>query len=518
MSFFLATVPEGVILHHGNNNEKSPDDPDWLAFEIEHAENFARGRPGPRGPGGRPHPPPSARSGNEMHPIVLEDDGTAPPPDPAVPSNALDDGAPPEERRKGGWLHTYRAARPLRYLYIDGMSGGKTTMGTLDSQDFLLRGTRTVYDLDNGHGEEDHAHERRPGGPMDEKARAVELCALCKDWNLSGVIRMEAGFEIIQCDFYDGLDELQALQRPSSSGGDGGGPGRGGIVSFEYMRALAERYQDIGSSRVLVDYSSMVSAYFFPINITNPDPKRPDLARLSHTTDAELAGILAYLNTSIQDRFNDAVRTIDWRDVTDLIVGRYADRIKYMADKASSASQIADEVNVLLTTFIDFSGKETDLVAPAIERCASFYLHGVKPVTEADKLVHAALRTVSSEICTRLFDVREVVVIGEGTDSEDDNDNEDAANKMTKAVTILSSLMEYLDWARFKRCPPCDVDEVCFIPMWPMGSKGSYESPSCVNSSHMDEGESYWGGFGGGPGRPGRGPGGGKGGPGGPPP
>lgn len=499
MSFFLATVPEGVILHHGNNDEESPKSPDWIAFEIEHAENFARGGRGP--PGGPRHgeppgPPPSASLDIGMHPIVLEDDSLAP--DTTVP--ALD--AEPAEERKGGWLHTYRAARPLRYLYIDGMSGGKTAMGTLDSQDLLLRGSRTAFESAE---REDRAPEKRAGGPMDERARAAEICELCKDWNLSGVIRMEAGFEIIQCDFYDGLDQLQALQRPSSGGG---GPGRGGMGSFEFIRGLAERYQDIGSSRVTIDYSSMVSAYFFPVNLTNPDPTRPDLSRLSNTTDAELAGIKAHLNKTIQDRFNDSVRTIDWRDVTDLIVGRYADRIKYMADKTSSVSQVADEINFLLTTFIDFSGKESDQVSPAIERCASFYLHGVKPVTEADQLIQTAIQTVSSELCTKLFDVRKVVL------GESDLDD---AGKMSLAVTILSSLMEYLGWARFKRCPHCDVDEVCFIPMWPMGSKGAYESPSCVNSSHMDKGESYWGGFGGGPGRPGRGPGGGKGGPPGPP-
>src|ERR1700712_1779421 len=59
MSFFLATVPKGVLLHHGNSSPLSPEDPDWLAYEIEHAENFARGGRG-RGPGG----PPGERPGN----------------------------------------------------------------------------------------------------------------------------------------------------------------------------------------------------------------------------------------------------------------------------------------------------------------------------------------------------------------------------------------------------------------------------------------------------------------------
>lgn len=485
MSFFLATVPEGVILHHGNNDESSPDDPDWLAYEIEHAEGFARGGFGGPGGGGPGRGGPPGGAGQ----VDLGDEGAQE----RIHLRAPEDEDEAPEERKGGWLHTYRAVRPLRYLYVDGMSGGKTQMGTLDSQDYLLRGTKEFIGFDQG---EDHdVHARRGGGPMDERARAVELCALCKDWNLSGVIRMEAGFEIIQCDFSDGLEQLQVLQRPEPGNNGGGGPGRGGeLGSFEFLRGLAERYYDIGSSRTYIDYSSMVSAFFFPVNLTNPDPKRPDLPRLSNTTDAELAAIQGYLNRTIADRFNDPVRSIDWRDVTDLIVGRYADRIKYLADKATSVAQVKDEVNFLLTAFIDFSGRDNDQMSSAIDRCASFYLHGVVPATEADRLIHAGVKAVTTEICTKLFEVRELATDG------------DSVATMSGAVATLRSLMGYLEWARFKRCPACDVDEVCLIPMWPMGSKEDYDSPRCVNSSNKNHGESYWGGFG----RPGHGPGGGK--------
>jgi hypothetical protein len=47
-----------------------------------------------------------------------------------------------------GYLHIYRTIRPLTNLvYIDGMSAGKTTMGTLDTQDYLLR---NMTDGDDG--------------------------------------------------------------------------------------------------------------------------------------------------------------------------------------------------------------------------------------------------------------------------------------------------------------------------------------------------------------------------------
>lgn len=504
MSLFLATVPEGVILHHGNNNENSPIDPDWLAYEIEHAEGFARGRgppgggkrPGP-GHGGPPRPPvlASMEYGMGQAPLVNEHAYLEP--------KSNEPGEEPPMSGKGGWLHTYRTTRPLRYLYVDGMGGGKTSMGTLDSQDYLLRGTREIFN-DDEKREKEHEHytadgkdHKRNNGPMDEQARAVELCAFCKDWNLSGVIRMEAGFEIIQCDFTDGLEQVQVVQRPGIEEHR-----HGGFGNFEYMRGVAERYYDIGSSRTIIDYSSMVSAYFFPINITNPDPKRPDLPRLSNTTDAELAAIRNYLNHTINDRYNDTVRTIDWQDVTDLVVGRYADRIKFMAEKMSAVSQVASEINILLTAFLDYSGKDSDQVSAAIERCTTFYFYGVTPVTEADHLIHAAIKATTSELCTKLFQVRELV-----TGDSDLDDPE----RLSQSISLLKALMDHLQWARFKRCGGCSVDEVCLIPMWPMGTKEAYYAPRCVNSTDSDDGESYWGGRGGPGGGKGGGPGRGRG-------
>lgn len=526
MSFFLATVPEGVVFHHGNNQAQSPTNPDWLAYEIEHAEGFARGGRGPpgggggggpgKGPGngGRPPPPPSAvlDKDRDSHQHELRKRHSD-----RKPQREEEQEEKEQEEQKGGWLHSYVTTRPMHYLYVDGMSGGKTSMGTLDSQDYLLRRQKR----EDGDGDGD-------GTPnWDERDRAAQVCALSQDWGLDGVIRMEAGFEIIQCDFANGLTQLHALQRPPPSQGGGRGRGGGGggmFAGFEFIRGLAERYHDIGSSRTIVDYSSMVSAYFFPdVNLTNPDPTRPDLPRLVSNTDATLAPILAALNRTISAaRLGDPVvpppqqqqqRTIDWRDVTDLVVGRYADRLKYMAEKTTTVRAIADELNFLLTAFLDYSGQdgdEDDIITPSIQRCANLYLHAVQPTTEADHLILAAIQTVTTEICTRLFAVRQLVVPPTSSSTKADDDDDDDKAIFDKAVAQLDALTAYLAWARFKRCPPCDVDEVCSIPMWPMGSKASYEQPRCVGSEHMDDGESYWGHRGPG-GRPGRGRGGGGG-------
>ncbi|EFX06320.1 hypothetical protein CMQ_6641 [Grosmannia clavigera kw1407] len=456
MSVFLATVPENVLLHHGNVRETSPTEPEWLAYEIEHAELFAR-----------------TWLQQKPVPAVLAQSEPVPSAQKQVRRTA--------DQKFRGWMHVYRSTRPLHYLYIDGMAGAKTAMGTLDSQDLLLR--------KNGTG-------GNAGSILGERQRAADLCALVRPWGLQGVIRMEAGFEIIQCDFSDGLEQVQALRRAKDDAAGDIGDGRG-LRGLEFLRGLAERYQDIGAQRTVVDYSSMVSAFFFPLNLTNPDGDRPDLPRLLSVGAAGLTAIRHYLETTIERRHhgNDCFKP-DWQGVTDLIVGRYADRLKFMATEIDSPESMAIEAAFLLDIYIDYpdedDGNDIDRAA-AIDRCTHYYLHNPVPLSATypanvtNQLIHTALATVTDEICTALFHVRDLVS-GYGMLSHSERETALAAS-----VKTLQSLIAYLGWARFKRCPACGIGEICMIPMWPMGTVELYEKPSCCNGTDSLDGENYWG-------------------------
>lgn len=454
MSLFLATVPEGVLFHHGNDRPETPSEPDWLAYEIEHAEGFAHVWSAPPE---HKKPPPGRKQGRSSD-----------------AQKVIGSGARPSENA-AGWLHVYRTNRPLQYLYVDGMSGGKTSMGTLDTQDYLLRGDRSYAASERG-------VSQAGGGPMNERQRAIELCELCDEWGLQGIIRMEAGFEIIQCNFTDGLDQIQANQRPDPSGTDAR---RRGIESFEYLRGITERYFDIGSSRTIIDYSSMVSAFFFPVNLTNPDAKRPDLPRLSNTTDAELTSIKEYFKKTLDQRRNEHRRPIDWQDVSDIIVSRYADRLDYMVNAATSMDTMAAEISFLLDLYIDYSRPDEKSLPDAISRCTNFYLQTITAVSEADQLIYEAFKGVTSEICTTLFDVRALIASSDGADE----------SSLMTATKKLQSLMEFLAWSRFRQCSGCSSDEVCIIPMWPFGDEEDYFHPRCGNSSDTRGSKNYWGGF-----------------------
>ncbi|ESZ89598.1 hypothetical protein SBOR_10019 [Sclerotinia borealis F-4128] len=134
MSFFPATVPKGTLLYHGTHTPEPVKGMEWLAFEVEHAEMFARPRrghvPGSRPGGGHGHgpgkgPPPHARMDSR----------------PKSPHGGNVHGdAEDKDEDSHGYLHTYRTSRSLtKLLYIDGMSAGKTSMGTLDSTDYVIR-------------------------------------------------------------------------------------------------------------------------------------------------------------------------------------------------------------------------------------------------------------------------------------------------------------------------------------------------------------------------------------------
>ena len=461
MSVFVVTVPEGNLLYHGDYRPDPPPGPEWLAFEVEHAELFAR--PRRRAPPGR-RPPPD--------PVGYHLD-----PRPQVPfgfdgEDYLDfderlHGAV-EEDQPGGYLHVYRATAPLRLLYIDGMGAAKTNMGTLDTQDLLLR-------------------RANASTPMDERRRAAELCALATSWGLDGVVRMEAGFEVIKCDFSTGLALASAPRRASS---DASGRGPSAVRMLEYMRAVGQRYHGLGRDRARIDWDAAVSAWWYPVNTTNPDPDgaAAGLPRLVGTTDAALDAMRARVGEVVaaslgRDGGGGAGGGFDWQGVVDAIVARYADKLRYMGEKAESLGVMQAEVNNLLDIFIDYVGEEPDLAAAA-RNCAAHYLSAAQPASPEDRAIWAALEEVSRAVCSELFRVRRLVVEDPGADEQ----------SLGEAMDVVRALMRRLGWTRWRDCPSCPSNEVCFVAMWPYGDTASHVQPGCRNSTsiQMRWEDSYW--------------------------
>ncbi|KAK4155662.1 hypothetical protein C8A00DRAFT_41758 [Chaetomidium leptoderma] len=416
MSVFLVTIPAGVLLHHGTHTPHPPPGPEWLAFEIEHAELFAHPRrQGNTPPPSRPPPPPLPAAQNPMHDAVLVT-GYQPPND--------DTNHP----HGGGYLHTYQTTHPLSLLYLDGSSAAKTTMGTLDTQDLLLRLNRSA-------------------GLMDERGRARDLCEMATSWGLHGVLRMEAGFEVIKCggDFGEGMELLAANRRPDMVDGMVGEPGLG---MFEVVRAVARRYGGIGGGRVVVDWGSMVSVLLYGVTLTNPDDAGGELPRLVGVGDEELRVIRGGVAEVVRERRGGGKRIVDWQGVVDLIVARYADRLRYMVERAESIEMMQGEIGGLLNTHIDFAAKDEGHVA-AVGRCTRLYTLSSSPETVEDRLILTAIETVTHNICSALFEVRKMVM-------EDSDANVDSVGL---AKQVLRRLMDRLRWTTWKECVACGFDE-----------------------------------------------------------
>ncbi|KAA1080733.1 hypothetical protein PGT21_018734 [Puccinia graminis f. sp. tritici] len=91
-------------------------------------------------------------------------------------------------------LYKYAATRPLRVLYVDGQSASLGTPGFMDSQYIIIDASIPPDNPDPGHD------------PTGETARAVALCKMGEKYGFEGVVRMATSFELLWCDFKNGIE------------------------------------------------------------------------------------------------------------------------------------------------------------------------------------------------------------------------------------------------------------------------------------------------------------------------
>ena len=455
MSFFPARIPNNTHLYHGTHTPHAVKGMEWLAFEIEHAEGFAR--PFPRRPPERPRKPGEPRPGPPGEP------GEGPPPPTELSwTETIDDAwstIDDDDDGSRGYLHIYRTTRPLNKLvYIDGMSAGKTSMGTLDSQDFILR------NISNG-----------DDGPIfGDFERGHDLCEMGVELGIEGFIRMEMGFEIIFCEFSDGLVLESAPERPN-----GKNQSLEGLDSFEILRGASLRYSGITGQRLKLDYSGMSSAYWYDLNLTNPDANRSDLPRLDNSDiEGRTRMKTDFLNLFAESSSKSAVGN-DWQGITDMIVLRYSDRLQFMAGNDTSKSVLLSQIAVLLNLYVDYGHFDLPV---ATEKCTTHYLIAAVLETTSDRLIHEALYTIMDKICNTLFSVGQKLLEEEG----------DSLEVLDQSKLTLKSLIDYLNWTTWKECGKCGYDEICFVAIWPWGSKEDHDHPTCMTASVLSQRYGYW--------------------------
>ncbi|KAI1000725.1 hypothetical protein K3495_g7473 [Podosphaera aphanis] len=423
MSYFPVTVPANTRLYHGAETATPETGPEWLSFEIEHATVFAK---------------------LDVWWPPVNRTSVQGPPDPI--------------RKRNGYVQDYRTVRPLtNLLYLDGQASAKSMMGTLDTQDRVLL---------------KHSNFTNQPGYRDLN-RARALCAISPD--VEGIIRMEIGFELILCNFTSTVEYLKAHAiEPQEKGLT-----REDLMwRGEWIRGITDRYKGIAAGRVIVDYSSMVSAFFYPLNLTNPDPEHSDLPRISLEADDDTITDLKRDVLAVFENRENWHQSIDWQGVVDLIVTHYSDLLAYISSPEMGRQDMLIQTKFLLQHFIDFSDLNTTV---ARRTCATHYLLPEDLLkTPTDHLINQALLTVSEKICDVLFDVRESLM-----------EYEDVPHTIQAKLSI-KKLMDWLSWTTWLECGRCGLSEFCLVPIWPFGTKEDHKKPQCVGALFAYFRRGYW--------------------------
>ncbi|KAI1000726.1 hypothetical protein K3495_g7470 [Podosphaera aphanis] len=424
MSYFPVTVPANTRLYHGGETATPETGPEWLSFEIEHATLFAKVD------------------------LWFKPDERTP-----------EEGLPEPIGKRNGSVQNYRTTRPLtNLLYLDGQSSAKSMMGTLDAQDRVLL---------------KHSNFTKEPGFRDLN-RARALCALSPE--VEGFIRMEIGFEILLCDFDSRVEYLDSFAIEPQSQEK---VTREDLIwKAGYVRGMSHRYRGIDAGRVIVDYSSMVSAFFYPLNLTNPDPEHSDLPRISLEADEDtIAGLKRDVLAAFENR-NNWQQSINWQGVVDLIVSRYSDPLAYISVPEMDNQDMLIEIKSLLEHFIDYSNIN---ITAARHTCATHYLVPEALLkTPTDYLINQAIWTVSERICNTLFDIREILM------------KHDDMPHTIQVKLSLKKLREWLGWTTWLECGKCALNEYCLVPIWPFGTKEDHKKPQCMSPILANFRTGYW--------------------------
>jgi hypothetical protein len=372
------------------------------------------------------------------------------------------------EPAKTGFLHTYVPKHNLRLLYIDGMSAGKTSNGTLDTQDMLLLNFTS-------HGP--------MGGEYDRAQGLCNLSSTLWENNIDGVLRMEGGFEIILCEFEKHLERVDIMAVVGR--GERGGMGCG------YEKAITERYHGIGGGRVALDYSSFVTAFEYPgLDLwTNDVVSDTAMPRLQNVGEEDLEKIKGAVTAMILSNSTSSLEEkINWQAATDQLLGRYSTPLHHLFSNTpirSSKEAYATYLSILLRPFIDHTSRNSSF---EIARCIGQFIPPLPlPPSVAPSLAHKSIHAVAHHLCTTLLSASDIATLSLSRSLAE------RSPPPSGAVELVDSLKEYLQWTSWKWCQGgCEDTEICVVPIWPMGTHEEHKNPTCKGEGTERRG-GYWG-------------------------
>ncbi|KZP14883.1 hypothetical protein FIBSPDRAFT_1048534 [Athelia psychrophila] len=405
-----------------------------------------------------------------------------------------------------GWfanmLYTYAATRPLRSVYFDGFSAEKGADGTQDMQDMLI-GLDNTYDLRAADSE-----------------RGRLLCEWGKQYDIQGFVREEATFELLWCDFEDGVQMLSVINitipaNPNSedalldthgdsfeeepprddgpAGGTGGHgpPDRGAPTLYtnqaNWLWYLATAsHHTMPDSRVILHPAYTITLYDAKYTSLAANTKLPRRKhRLIDISPADKAVFHAELDEAITAWIDDPRGEgsgVDWSSIAHAIIKRSGDSIAELHTllaNVNATSKVTDVVSTarliafaLIMPYADHAAvfaptitaaSRSAVLADISLQCSLAFTGHIDAqlyrLTPQEERLKGAVEGVSRRICA----------FAAGTFDESLNLLESLAGEVdfacaqAQAVQALErwlgnveELMEWLGWAIWKRCP-----EVC---------------------------------------------------------
>ncbi|KAG0707828.1 hypothetical protein DFH29DRAFT_1053514 [Suillus ampliporus] len=387
--------------------------------------------------------------------------------------------------KAGCWHITFAVTRPMKVLYFDGSSAAKLPEGTMDTQDLVAWS------------------EMKPEWLTSESRRIKDLCAWGQKYGVNGFVRMEMSVEIMICDFTSHMEVVSFLnleitrvyQGPPTDLPKDENTMHG---AFEVMHAASWREHYPGETRIILDFSGLVSFYDTAL-VPSLVPRRVGLERWDH----RVAGISSEDIERVQERLAEAlVRPpataggIDWKTVLRLVVDRYASRLEVMQYLLNitlddtpilfdHARKVQRQLRTVLTPYTILaalpsntsSNATNSWAAPVFRECAtshtaSIAAHGAA-FTPSEDLLLQAVQETTREICritTKMWASGFIAGVDPFYPADQRPEAYRIRTLMGEWKEDMTKLISWLDWIVWVKCrPACGVEEMCYLPTWPLG-------------------------------------------------
>ncbi|CAK5278241.1 unnamed protein product, partial [Mycena citricolor] len=332
------------------------------------------------------------------------------------------------------WLLTIMATRSLNVLYFDGSSATKEPDGPIDTQDVLTWGEIVP---------------ERSGFEWDYR-RMDRLCDVGKSLGIDGFVRMQLNFEVILCDWLDGVETISFTRLAEEE--------RFPHSGYSFMHSSVWHDHFPGETRVRLDLSQVISMYdtqLVPSLISRRASNKRDRHRLLGVSPEDVAAILERVGTISFSHLHSG-SGVDWQSLLQTIRDRYSIRLEELRSllRSHEAESAFSLVRVLLTPHrlhnvlpSEIDGNNTDWARPVFRSCATAFTRSLERLqarfTPSEDLLHAAVRETTREICRTL-----VSIWAEGTQASD------LSHLQLKWASETESLMDWLGWADWTKCIP----------------------------------------------------------------